>query len=125
SQGVNWDEESIREWVKVDRFGLNLDFIEEHDIPRIDNLMTASGKSLADPTHKDHKKEYVQSYLATFGEWKVEANALVVRPESGRQLCLDAILKFLPEDAGSRFTEALWPHREELREAIAERFGLE
>src|SRR5262245_14114429 len=79
-RGLNWSEEEIREWVKVDRFGLNADFIEANEIPRIDNLETGSGLSLADPAHPDHLRDYVQSYLSTFGEWKCEANALVVRP---------------------------------------------
>jgi hypothetical protein len=32
----------------------------------------------------------------TWGAW-VEANALVMRPEVGRRLCRDAILRYVPE----------------------------
>ena len=41
----------------------------------IDNLETASGGRLDDPGHPDHKKFYVQDYLARFGARKVEARA--------------------------------------------------
>jgi hypothetical protein len=56
--------------------------------------------------------------LRQFGERKVEANALVVRPEAGRRLCLDAILRYLPEDAPERYQEALAPRREQVRAEI-------
>jgi hypothetical protein len=102
----------------VDRFGLNYDFIEEQNLTWIDNLETGSGKSFDDPKHPDHKAEYVQSYIRRFGVRKVEANALVVRPDAGRQLCRDAILKYLPEDAPQRYRAALQPHREQVREEV-------
>jgi hypothetical protein len=115
---------SHAEWLRlmdhltIDRFGLNGDFVAEHDLTWIDNLETGSGKSLADPRHKDHNAEYVQSYLRRFGVRKVEANALVVRPEAGRQLCRDAILRYLPEDAPDRYRAALKPHRERVRDEV-------
>jgi hypothetical protein len=102
----------------VDRFGLNHDFIEAQGLTWIDNLETGSGRSLADPRHKDHKQAYVQVYLQRFGERKVEANALVVRPDAGRELCRQAILKYLPEDAPDRYRERLAPLRDQVREQI-------
>jgi hypothetical protein len=82
----------------IDRFGLNDDFIDENGLAWIENLITGSGRSLADPRHPDHGKSYVQEYLARYGARKVEANALVVRPEAGRDLCRAAILKYVHED---------------------------
>jgi len=70
------------------------------------------------PKHKDHKKEYVQSYLRHHGARKVEANALVTRPVEGRQLCLDAILDYLPEAAPEDYETAIAPARMELRDII-------
>jgi hypothetical protein len=102
----------------VDRFGLNYDFIEEQGLTWIDNLETGSGRSLADPRHKDHKQAYVQDYLQRFGERKVEANALVVRPDAGRELCRQAILTYLPEDAPERYRESLEPFRDQVREEV-------
>jgi hypothetical protein len=53
---------------------------------------------LDDSEHADHYKDYVQDYLAEFGARKSEANALVVEPEIGRQLCRDAIMEHLPSN---------------------------
>ena len=78
-------------------------------------------RSLADQKHKDHKCAYVQDYIREFGVRKVEANALVVRPEAGRQLCLDTVLRYLPEDAPEKYQEDLIPHREQVREEILRR----
>jgi hypothetical protein len=116
-----------REWLElmdmltIDRFGLNADFIAEQNLTWIENLQTGSGKSLADPKHKDHRCDYVQRYLKEFGVRKVEANALVVRPEAGRDLYLRTILKYLPADAPDRYEEDLDPHRELARRVIEQR----
>jgi hypothetical protein len=40
----------------------------------------------------------VRKYLEQFGARKCEANALVVRPEAGRRLCLDAIRRYVSDD---------------------------
>jgi hypothetical protein len=103
----------------IDRFGLDYEFIEGNGLVWIDNLETGSGRSLADSAHPDHKKPYVQDYLRQFGARKVEANALVARPEAGRQLCRDAILKYIPADTPALYQRRLAARREELRQAIA------
>jgi hypothetical protein len=114
-----------REWLdlidhlSIDRFGLNFDFIEWHGLTWINGLVTTSGKDLADPRHKDHRCDYVQSYVARYGARKVEANALVVRPDAGRKLCRDTILKYLPSDAPDNYRETLETYREEARREIA------
>jgi hypothetical protein len=105
----------------IDRFGLNADFINR-EIPQswTDNLITSSGDDLADPGHNDHSKPYVQDYIRQFGVRKVEANALVVRPEAGRQLCLDAIRRYIPDELLSDFEARREAARGEVR-AIAGR----
>jgi hypothetical protein len=116
-----------REWLdivdllEIDRFGLNADFIAEHSLTWIENLQTGSGKSLADPKHKDHRCDYVQRYLKRFGVRKCEANALVVRPQAGRNLCRQTILKYLPADAPAQYEAELESHRGEARAAIVQR----
>jgi hypothetical protein len=104
----------------IDRFGLNADFIDR-EIPQswTDNLITSSGEDLADPGHNDHDKPYVQNYIRQFGVRKVEANALVVRPEAGRQLCLDAIRRYIPDDLLSDFEARREAARHEARAAVA------
>src|SRR6202022_3389313 len=99
TNAVGWHPEDLI----IDRFGLNADFIERYGLTWVGNLETSSGKSLADPRHPDHRKIYVQDYLRKFGARKVEANALVVRPKEGRMLCQEAILRYLPADAVSRY----------------------
>ena len=102
----------------IDRFGLNYDFIQQAGLSWIDNLETSSGKNLADPRHPDHYQPYVQEYLERYGARKVEANAIVVQPEMGKKLCLDAILKYLPIDAPGEYEEAMQPEREEVLNEI-------
>jgi hypothetical protein len=99
----------------IDRFGLNFDFIEAQGLTWIDNLETSSGGRLDSPRHPDHRKSYVQDYLRRFGARKVEANALVTRPEAARELCRQAILRYVSEDAPDRYRKALEPHREQVR----------
>ena len=105
----------------IDRFGLDYDFIEANGLTWIDNLETASGMSLADPKHRDHFRPYVQEYLKRFGVRKVEANALVARPEAGRELCRQAILKYIPETAIADYEKRLEEVCEELKQAIDKR----
>ena len=92
---VDWRPDNL----EIDRFGLNYNFIQKHRLTWIDNLITGSGGDLADPSHLDHDKPYVRDYIAQFGARKVEANALVVKPEAGRKLCRDTILKYVPASA--------------------------
>jgi hypothetical protein len=77
ANAVGWSPDKLI----IDRFGLNYDFIQRHRLTWIDNLITGSGDDLADRRHPDHFKSYVQNYLREFAARKVEANALVVRPE--------------------------------------------
>lgn len=103
SGAVGWDPSNLI----IDRFCLNQDFIEEHKLSWIDGLVTSSGKDLADPRHRDHKKPYVQDWLRDIGPRKVEANALVTAPEAGRALCLQAIKKYVSADAPAQFKSRL------------------
>src|SRR5262249_25894126 len=103
SKAVGWKPDKLI----IDRFGLNYDFIQQQRLTWIDNLITGSKRDLADSDHPDHSKPYVQNYLREFGTRKVEANALVVRPEAGRKLCRDAILKYVPETAVTKFERRL------------------
>jgi hypothetical protein len=114
---VGWRPDNL----VITRFGLNADFIDRHGLTWIDNLETSSGGQLDDPGHNDHDKHYVQNYIAEFGVRKCEANALVVEPEVGRQLCRDAILEHVPADAVERYERKLQRVRNRLRKALRER----
>jgi len=101
----------------IDRFGLNLDFIEEKGLSWIDNLETGSEGYLAEVVggqivqgrtkngrlHPNFDRPYVQEYLEEVGVRKCEANALVVDPSGARELMTEAIEKYLGEGAHMRF----------------------
>jgi hypothetical protein len=115
---TGWDPENLI----IDRFGLNLDFIRRHRLSWINNLHTGStgrtGLGLDDHRHPDHFKPYVQTYIAQYGARKVEANALVVRPEAGRNLCRQAINKYVPVDALENYEQFLRRPQAALKRAI-------
>src|SRR5262249_56241907 len=85
------------------RFGLNFDFIEAERLSWSENLGASCGGDLANERQPEHGKPYVQNYLRQFGARKVEANALVVRPEAGRRLCLDAVRRYVPDAVLANF----------------------
>jgi hypothetical protein len=115
SDGVRIWDGCTRDDFDIDRFGLNYRFIEENGLTWIDGLETSSGKQA------NEKLPHVKQYIRRFGRRKCEANALVVRPAEGRELCRQAILKYLPEDAPQRYEERLAPHRERLKRALRKR----
>lgn len=116
SQAVGWSPSGLI----IERFGLNADFIRANRLTWIENLETGSGGRLDDPRHPDHNKSYVQDYLAEFGPRKVEANALVTRPSAGRQLCRDAILRYVDDsDAVAAYEASLAESRAQMAKAIA------
>jgi hypothetical protein len=102
----------------IDRFGLNADLIETLGLPWIEGLETGSGMDLADIDNGDHDKPYVQDYIRLYGERKVEANALVVHAEAGRQLCRDAILKYIDPDGIKRYTAKLARERRKVKDIL-------
>lgn len=122
-----WDIAKGTVWMptnlQVDRFGLNLDFIEANHLSWIENLETASGLNLASPSHPQHHLPEVQEWLEDVGPRKVEANALVVAPRAGRELCRGAIERWLGLDALNRFQSRRDAIREEI-EAFDERTGV-
>jgi hypothetical protein len=114
SEAVGWDPGDL----VIERFGLNEDFITQHGLTWIDNLITSSGQCLSDHRHNDHRKPYVQDYLTKYGIRKVEANALVVAPEAGRALCRQAIEQYINPDGVAEYQAALEEERTKLAEGI-------
>jgi hypothetical protein len=119
ARAVGW----APKYLTIDRFGLDANFIDQHGLMWIDNLETSSGKSLADPGHPDHRKPYVQDYLRKFRPRKCEANALVINPLAGRNLCRQAILRYIPEGALMDYGAKLAAVRRELKAAVIQREG--
>jgi len=106
---ISWEDGEIGydpSNLMIERFGLNKDFIDEHGLTWIDNLITgnkAKNMDLSDPSHRNHNMSYVQDYLGSIGARKCEANALITIPEEGMDLCEKAIRSWLGDDAISRF----------------------
>jgi hypothetical protein len=116
ADAVGWPADNLI----IERFGLDAGFIKKHRLTWIENLATSKGEyTLDDPRHADHNKSYVQNYLREFGARKVEANALVVKPKAGRDLCRHAILKYIDQDASEEYWRWLELRREEARGIIA------
>jgi hypothetical protein len=65
----------------------------------------------------------VQNYLRDYGARKVEANALVIRPEAGRRLCLDAITKYIDADAPQEYFEMCQKAQRQINQTVRERTG--
>jgi hypothetical protein len=114
SRAVGWSPENLQ----IVRIGLNIDFIRRHRLSWIDGLQTGSGMDLGDPGHKLHNSDHVQAYIKKFGKRKVEANALVVRPEAGRRLCRDAIERYIDQDAVAEWEQQLEDERERCKAAL-------
>ncbi|HET6991015.1 MAG TPA: hypothetical protein VFJ43_06810 [Bacteroidia bacterium] len=108
----------------IERFGLNYDFIQKHNLTWIDNLITGSSKNLASPAHKNHMMPYVQAYLKTIGERKCEANAVITMPDAARKLVRDVIEAYLGVDALGRFEAKREAVRAQFKEFM-ERSGLD
>lgn len=103
---VQWDDGATGydpSELDIARFGLNYDFIARHGYTWIDNLITGSGKNLADPNHPNHRLAYVKNYLRKIGARKCEANAIVTTPDAARALCRAAIGSYLTPQARDRF----------------------
>jgi hypothetical protein len=93
---TNYDPRKI----KIDRFGLNYEYIIENRLTWIDNLESGFGTDMTTLNNS-----IVQGYIAKYGERKCEANALVVRPHAARKLCRKAIIKYLKDGAKQRFKD--------------------
>jgi hypothetical protein len=119
TDAVGWSPDNLI----IDRFGLYPDFIRRHRLTWINNLETSSGERLDDPKHEDHHKDYVQSYIKKFGVRKVEANALVVCPEAGRELCRKAILKYVSQSALGQYRRRLAREQSKARAAVRHLLG--
>jgi hypothetical protein len=116
AEGVDWSPEHLI----IDRFGLNYDYIVENKLVWINNLITSNKDMppLDSKRHPDHYKPYVQDYLKRYGVRKVEANALLKNPEKARELCRQAILKYVPKHAVARYERKLTGKRTKMRKHL-------
>lgn len=103
----------------IDRFGLNFNFIQQNGLTWIENLETGNGKyPLNDPRHPDHLQAYVQDYIKAYGVRKCEANAIVVAPDVGRLLCMDAVHRYIRAETVNEYRLEIAVTRREVQEHI-------
>lgn len=105
----------------IERFGLNFDFILEHNLSWINNLKTGSngeiavmregrisqGRTNTGKPHPNFYLDYVQDYLRQYGVRKCEANAIVTIPDIAREFCRGIIETYLGKDSKERFAEKM------------------
>jgi len=104
-RGTGWSPDAL----KIERFGLNKDDIDKHDLTWIENLKTSSGRETED-------YDYVQKY----GKRKCELNALFKSDETlraGEEICRNAIEKYYGKDARDRFRRKEESSRQHFKEA--------
>jgi hypothetical protein len=102
--GTCWSPKSLI----IDRFGLNAEDIEKHDLMWIENLKTSSGR-----TSRDY------DYIEKYGYRKCESNALFKNDETlkiGQDICKNAIEKYYGEDTLERFQKKEEKVKEETKE---------
>lgn len=116
-KGLDWPDPVF----DVVNIGLTEEQVETLDLMRIDNLETGGGRDLSDPAHPDHFKPYVQDYIARFGVWKCEANALVGHPRRARDLLESAINRFIPATHPDDIEAENEPGKEAVRAEIERR----
>jgi len=110
-KATKWNPKNLN----IDRFGLTIDFIKKYGLTWIDNLITGSGRNLANPKHPDHNKPYVQDYIKKYGVRKCEANAiLTIRKESQLHLA-STIIKYLGNECFDEYNKELKKNRKEVR----------
>lgn len=114
-KGLDWRYPDF----EVVNIGLTEEQIDTLGLMKIPNLETGGGKDLSNPRHPDYNKPYVQDYLARFGCWKCEANALVGNPAEAQNLLETAINQFIPYAHPEEIEAENEPAKDIVREEIA------
>lgn len=114
-KGLDWDEPDF----EVVNIGLTEEQIDRLGLMKIGNLETGGGGDLSNPRHPHHYKPYVQNYIARYGVWKCEANALVGNPREAERLLESAITRFIPADHPDSVVERNEPAQQQVRHEIS------
>ena len=77
------------------------------------------GQSRDRRAHPDHYKRYVQDYIARYGVWKCEANALVGNPSGAQALLEEAINHYIPSYHPDEAVSRNEPAQQQVRAEIA------
>jgi hypothetical protein len=109
----------------VERIGLNYDFIQANKLSWIDGLTTGSGKDLADSNHPFYRKNtyHIREYIRDYGKRKCEANAVVIVPELGRGILIEAIERYLGKGVYREYVREIKKGAVTVQKLIEERLG--
>jgi hypothetical protein len=103
-RGTGWSPDALI----IERFGLNKDDIDRHNLTWIENLKTGSGRESQD-----------YGYIQKYGKRKCESNALFKNDETlraGEEICRKAIEKYYGDDARERFKTKEESSRQKFKE---------
>lgn len=114
-KGLDWYDPDF----DVVNVGLTESQIDSMGLMKINNLETGGGRDLSSPRHPDHTKPYVQDYLARFGVWKCEANALVGNPAGAKALLENAIHPYIPASHPADIRAKNKPAQDAVKEEIS------
>jgi hypothetical protein len=98
--------------------GLSADQVEELKLTWIEGLKTGSGENLANPTHPKHKEYNVAGWIKKYGENKVEANALVGKPDDAIEECRNIILRYVKAEGIAKYERHVERERARVRDAL-------
>ena len=104
--------------LEIVRFGLDADFVEANGLTWIENLETSSGGRLDDRRHHDHKKSYVQDYIAAYGVRKVELQAMMAHREAAYELVRNAITRHVSQYGIDAYHDDVEELRAQVRYAL-------
>jgi hypothetical protein len=111
SEATKWQSDNLI----IDRFGLNFDFIETHNLLWIDNLTSGSGKDLT-----KSKEQYIKDYIVNYGVRKCESNVLITIPTIARQLFETTVNKYVTADSVTDYEARLKEARSEIKKLYEE-----
>lgn len=109
SLAVGWTPDNL----VINRFGLNADFIESQVFSWVDNLESSTGRDMA-----LSKDRHIVDYIEHHGIRKCEANVLVTRPEAGRELCREALARYIDHAGIEQWRRDTEAQRQRVSEAL-------
>ena len=116
ARAVGWSPDNL----VIDRFGLDYDFIERHGLTWIENLATVKGRVPARRQAAPRSLQALRSGL--LARSTVCARLSPTRcsrcRKIGRELCRQAILKYVPANAPRNYRKKLKPVRADLRREL-------
>lgn len=111
AEATQWQSDNLI----IDRFGLNYEFIEFHNLLWTDNLISGSGTDLS-----KSKEQYITDYISNYGVRKCESNVLITIPQIARELFETTVNKYVSSDSVTLYQEKVNQARSLAKEVFEE-----